>query len=109
MELSSHTSTKISKDSNIQKNEKLLLPYQDVLKIRGKVIYHENAQAHNIIRLNREMLLQYPQLREKQSQFSYIMVVPRTREEVKKQLDDIQNNPNKFPILLFFEKVEKIS
>lgn len=109
MELSSQTLPKARKDLSIQKNDKLLLPLQDALTIRGKIIYYENAQAHSLIRLTRDVLSQYPQLREKQSSFSYIMKVPRTREEVKRQLKEIEKNPSKFPIFLFFERIDRIS
>lgn len=104
MELSPTNSIKSKKEQLNQESEKILLPLQEVLMIRGKVIYHENAQAHNVIRLSRDVLLQYPQLREKDSSFSYTMILPRTREEVKQQLKNFRKKTKMFPIFLFLER-----
>ena len=77
---------------------------QETLKVRGKVFYHESAQAHSLIRLTKEVLSRYPQLREKQASFSYVMIVPRSKEELKKQLQELREKPERVPIILFLER-----
>ncbi len=72
--------------------------------VRGEIFYHESAQAHSIIRLTKELLCHYPQLREKSASFSYLMVVPRSIEEVKKQLKELKKYPERVPIILFLER-----
>lgn len=81
--------------------EELLTPAQNILTVKGKLFYHESAQAHNIIRLTKEVILQYPQLREKRSSFCYKMIVPRTQEEYREHLKELRRNTNKIPIILF--------
>ena len=80
-------------------------PAQDVFKIEGNVLYQESAQAWNTIKIKRELLFLYPQLRDKRSPAKYTMLVPRSGEETKKQVEAFIRQ-NKIPILLFLEKEE---
>ena len=90
---------------SIEKKERsFLAPLQEIPKVRGKIFYHENARAHSVIRLTKELLCHYPQLREKNSAFSYLMIVPRSMDEVKAQLKELKKNPEKVPIILFLER-----
>ncbi len=52
----------------------------------------------------KEVLLFFPQLKEKRSMFSYTMLVPRSCEEIKEKLAEFEDDDAKVPILLFFEK-----
>ena len=84
-----------------------LVPSQEVFKIKGSVLYQESAQAWNTIKIKRELLFLYPQLREKNSKINYTMIVPRSLEEIKKQLANMLDD-NKLPILLFFGKEDNL-
>jgi len=81
-----------------------LAPTKEVLKVKGKLSYSESAQAWNTIKIKKEVLLFFPQLKEKRSMFSYTMLVPRSHEEIKEKLAELDEDDNKIPILLFFEK-----
>lgn len=89
----------------IEKKDTLFLsPLEEVPKVRGKIFYHESSQAHSVLRFTKEILCHYPQLRDKSSSFSYLMVVPRSIEEVKTQLKELKKNPKRIPIILFLER-----
>lgn len=91
----------------IQKQEiSFLNPSQETLKITGKLFYSEGDQSWNVIRLKKEILHKFPQLKEKSSKFSYQMVVPQSSDEIKDLLKEVRES---IPILLFLcrEKNEK--
>lgn len=89
------------------KLDKFLTPTKEVLTVKGKLSYSESAQAWNTIKIKKEVLLFFPQLREKRSMFGYTMLVPRTCEEIKEKLTELDKESNHIPILLFFEKSQK--
>jgi len=83
--------------------EGFLKPNQEVVKVEGSVLYQESAQAWNTIKLKREVLFLYPQLRDKSSKLKYTMIIPKSNEEIMAQIDEVISS-NKMPILLFLEK-----
>ena len=84
------------------KAENFLTPRKEALKINGKLLYNEGDQSWNMIRLKKEVLYEFPQLKEKQSSFSYLMVIGKTQEEIKQVLSEV--NKEAVPVLLFFNK-----
>jgi len=84
-------------------NSGFLKPQQEVFRIKGSVLYQESAQAWNTIKIKRELLFLYPQLRDKRNPVKYSMIVARSAEEIKKQIEEVIEH-DKMPILLFFEK-----
>lgn len=83
-----------------------LTPTKEVLVIEGKISYSESSQAWNVLKMKKEIFHIFPQLKEKRSGFSYHMVVPRSLKEAEQKFDEIKEDENKVPILLFFEKVK---
>jgi len=84
----------------IREKVNILQPSQEVINVKGKLFYHESSQSHSIIKLTKEIISNYPQLKEKQGSFNYSMFVPKSQEEMEKLIKDT----NKVPILLFFER-----
>lgn len=81
-----------------------LTPTKEVLSIKGKLSYSESSQAWSVLKIKKDIFHIFPQLKEKRSEFSYHMIVPRSFEEAKEKFDELTD---KVPILLFFEK-EKV-
>ncbi len=81
----------------------VLRPVHDALEIKGKISYNEGAQAWNIIRFKKELLQEFPQLKEKRSQISYKMLIFQTYKDLEKAIKDVKEQ-DAFPILLFFYK-----
>ena len=88
----------------IRENLVFLSPHNRIFRIGGRLFYSEGDQSWNTIRMKKELLQQFPQLKEKSSSFSYVMMVPRSQEEMKKLMDEKKES---LPILLFFHKDQK--
>ena len=78
-----------------------LTPHSHLFQVAGRIFYSEGDQSWNTIRLKKEILQQFPQLKEKSSSFGYVMIIPRSQEEMKKLVDEKKES---LPILLFFHK-----
>ena len=87
-------------DSTIQ----ILSPVKEILKIRGKLSYSESSRAWNVLKIKKDILRIFPQLRDKSNKFAYNMIIPSSSEEAKKKFEELKKFNGKVPILLFFEK-----
>lgn len=87
--------------------EIFLTPNSNPLTINGKILYNEGAQAWNIIRLKKEILHQFPELKEKRGSFIYKMIIPRTKEELEEHFKELIESGELIPIFLFFGKDQK--
>jgi len=87
-------------------NNGFLKPEQEVFKIEGSVLYQESAQAWNTIKIKRELLFLFPQLRNKSVPVKYNMLVPRSAEQIRIQVEEMIKS-DQVPILLSFEQEEK--
>ena len=82
----------------------LLSPVRENLQINGKLVYNEHSQSWGIIRLKKEILHEYPQLKEKRGKFSYVMIIPKSFKDIKKFVKEYEDNQKAVPLLLFFSK-----
>jgi len=85
-------------------DKKALIPRNHV-NISGKIIYSEGDQAWNLIRLKKEILGEFYQLKEKRSKFSYNMSYYRTYEELEKAIKDMKKS-QALPVLVYFYQDE---
>jgi hypothetical protein len=85
-------------------SQRLLAPSKEAVIVDGKIFYSEGHQAWNVIRLKKEVLHEYPQLRNKRESFGYKMIIPKDSETIKKVLKEISENA--IPILLYLCKNE---
>ena len=65
----------------------------------------EAAQAWNTIKIKRELLFLFQQLRNKSVQVKYNMLVPRAAEQIRIQIEEMIKS-DQVPILLLFEESE---
>lgn len=85
-------------------NKKPLFPKSNI-EVEGKVIYSEGNQAWNLIKLKKEVLTEFYQLKEKRSKFSYRMVYYRTQEELEDAIKKLKKEKNTaLPFLMFLYK-----
>lgn len=83
-----------------------LKPKVEATKIEGKLFYSEGDQSWNIIRLKKEVVKEFPQLKEKREKFGYTLVISKSQEEIKKIISEVEEN-GAIPILLFFNREVK--
>ena len=88
----------------IKKNKKNILPKRNFVEIEGKISYDEKWGAWNIIRLKSDFIKEFPDLKEKRSQFSYKIVVFRSNEDAENSLKEIKKQDGSLPIFLFLYK-----
>lgn len=86
----------------------ILRPTQETLESKGKFSYSEGSQAWSIIKLKKEVLQEFSQLREKRSNFSYRLMLFRSYKIMKKAIKDIQDKEQPLPLLLCFYKEPNI-
>lgn len=76
---------------------------RNFIDIYGKVIYSEGDQAWNLIRLKKEILNEFHQLKEKSSKFSYKIKYFRIYEEFQEEVKKIKKG-EVLPMLVWFYK-----
>jgi len=84
--------------------QKTLTPRKKI-DSEGKIAYSESFQAWNTFRLKKEMFLEFPQLKEKISKFSYELIYCRDPEEFEKYAKELVKEGKKvMPLLLWLYK-----
>lgn len=81
----------------------VILP-KTIVKSKGRMYYKESSQAWCFLRLRKEIIDEFNQLREKYSKFSYDAVYYRTYEELEKALRESKKNGEPLPILMWLIK-----
>ncbi len=81
-------------------------PSNDKWDIIGNVSYNDGYGAWNVIRLKKEVLREFPQLREKSARIRYKLVFYKNYREFSQELKQMEKNNEPLPILLYFYKTE---
>ena len=85
--------------------EKKKLTPRKVVDSEGKIAYSESAQAWNVIKLKKELFDEFPELKEKRSNFSYKLKCFRDEEELEKVYQEFKKTKHKIlPLILFLYK-----
>jgi len=75
-----------------------------IINVKGKIYYNESKQAWSNIKLKRELINEFPQLKEKRSKFSYELMFCRTAEELDKIIKKFIKTKEIMPMLMFLYK-----
>ena len=79
-------------------------PVNRIVDIKGKIAYGDSQQAWSIIRLKKEILDEFPQLKERNANFTYKMVFYREYDTFEKAMRKERKNKEVPPILLMLYK-----
>jgi len=79
-------------------------PKPETVIVNGDLFYSESRQAWSIIRFKKELLHEFPQLKEKRINFGYTIIIHRSYEELKKAISKFEKNKEVTPMLLSFWK-----
>ena len=85
---------------------KILRPTKEAVVVRGKLFYSEGDRAWTNLRLKKEILQEYPYLKERRSSFVYFMKMHRSHEELKKELAELEKQ-GAIPIIFFLARDDK--
>ena len=83
-----------------------LQPWREKKEIQGRISYNESAQAWSILRLHKVILDEFKELKEKQSDFSYEMVLFYSYEQLEAFMRDVREKGRVPPLLLWIAKNE---
>ena len=87
----------------------ILKPVNDALVIQSRIWYNQNDGAWSIIRLKKNVINEFPILKEKRSNFFYKIIHHKTYDDLEKNIRKIKKNKDPVPILLFlYKEKEKI-
>jgi hypothetical protein len=89
----------------ISEMKKPLTPKR-IIDIDGKLAYAEGFQSWNTLRLKREIVDEFPQLKEKRSAFSYRLMFFRTHEELLNAIKKLKNEEVMPMILWMYKELE---
>ena len=81
--------------------ENILRPKHDTLKLCGNLSYGEGNRAWNVLRFKKNILQEFPQLKERQKKFGYKMVMHRSFKELKEAINKMEKESDVIPIFLF--------
>ena len=86
-----------------------LAPTRDVLEVKGKLSYNEGDRAFTNLKIKKEVLQEFPHLKEKGEGFDfiYLMRLHRSFKELKKEIDRMEKESQAPPIVLFLGKERK--
>lgn len=88
--------------------KKTIRPKREKLEVEGRLSYAEGNRAWNIIRLKQNILLEFPQLKQRREKFGYKMVMYRSYDELKKAIEEMEKNGEPIPILFgFYREVDE--
>ena len=79
-----------------------LIP-KTIIDIEGKLAYAEGFQSWNMLRLKKEIVEEFPALKEKRSSFSYRLMFCRSYKDLTKMIKKLKNEPV-MPLLLWMYK-----
>ena len=85
--------------------KEVLRPKQETFEIEGKLSYGEGNRAWNTIWLKRDLLKEFPQLKERRKKFNYKMVMHRSFKELKRDINKMDKEGEVIPLLLWFIRI----
>lgn len=83
---------------------RILQPSKKVIDLTGKMFYREAIQAWNTMRIKKEIIAEFPALKEKRSVFSYQMIFYKGYMDLEKAIRKMKKEKLPPPLLLFFRK-----
>ena len=84
-----------------------LKPKPKPLIVKGKVSYNENSRAKNVIRLKKEVVDEFSDLKDFKRDIGYKLEYHRNFRTLEKRIGELKNN-GAMPFLLFlYEEKEK--
>ena len=85
-----------------KENTKYLKPTSEPIELEGQMTYNIDRRAWSDIRLKKEVISQFPQLRERNKKFGYSLMVCKEFKELEKQVKKIKIEKGVTPLLIWF-------
>ena len=85
----------------------ILKPVNKTINIQGVVWYTSSDCAWNVIRLKKDIIDEFPQLKERNSKFFYKMIHHDNYAQLEKSIRRMKKDKEPLPILLSLYKEKK--
>jgi len=82
----------------------ILRPPKNKLEINGKLSYRESTHSWCVIRLGKEIIHEFPQLKERTSNFGYKMAFYQDHNSLEKFIRKLKREGEALPILVWLVK-----
>ena len=82
---------------------KQTLTPRTIINVEGKLAYAEGFQSWNLLRLKKEIVDEFPALKEKRSAFSYKLMFFRTFQDLQDAVKKLKNE-DVMPMVLWLYK-----
>ena len=79
----------------------ILTPWTGILSIEGRISYGESSHSWNTIRFTKEIVDEFPVLRDRKAKVSYKLEQLRTIENLNKRVKEIEKENKGVPLLLY--------
>ena len=86
----------------MKENTKYLKPTSEPLELEGKMAYNFDRRAWSDIKLKKEVVSQFPQLKERNKKFRYSLMVFKEFKELERQVRKIKIERGVTPLLVWF-------
>jgi hypothetical protein len=87
---------------------RMLHPWNNIVKAQGKIYYCSGTETWQLLKLNKEILVAFPELKEKRSKFGYNMFFPQNLKKFKQLSNDVLSGKNPIPIMINLVKENSI-
>ncbi len=82
-------------------NAQLLKPVNEAIDLKAKISYNQGDRAWNIIRIRKDIIKEFPSLKDKRDKFSYRMILHKSYEDLEKAIKKLKKDRDTMPIMLF--------
>jgi hypothetical protein len=86
-----------------------LRPQKNKLEIKGKLSYWESTHSWSMMKLKKEVVDEFPQLKERVSAFGYKMIFYHDSNELEKFIRKLRKDGEALPLLVWLIKEKKVT
>ena len=90
-----------TEEGDVESNIDFFSATDQILTTKGTLFYHESDRAWNTLRLKKEVLHEFPNLKNKENKCIYLMKLHRSYDSLKKDLEQFEKKTKTVPIILF--------
>jgi hypothetical protein len=94
---------------HIAMEEQILRPSRNEIKAKGNMYYQAEDHAWNLLRIKKEILNEFKQLKERMSKFTYNMLFYSEWNEFEKAMRKYRKDGLPPPIMIWFVKEKPIN
>jgi hypothetical protein len=81
-----------------------LKPVDEVINLVGPILYSPGSRAWNTIRIKKDIIFKFPQLKERRAKFFYKMILHKNYKELEKALRKMKKCKDAVPMLFCLYK-----